>query len=739
MKALAAFFYRYFVFFATLMLGCLVVFGSISLIQRQLLHAAQDRLDVLSTGQAGQLEARLVQQQEVLLGLQAAITLDPNLDRLQFYNLLLQSNVMYRHQGLLAIGLAHPVAPDQLAEHIAKARSDKRVAPLAYQNYKVEPLNEKSTMLLLDYLYPINRLTEQFLGNNLSESKALQDGLNLARDSGRMLASEIFTLPGHQRDAVFCLFAPIYSNLPAEPDVANRREHHVGTVIAFIRINPTLQPLEKTMQHYGLGWQLSDQGYALQTWANDHVASEISRQEVAVGHGVKQTSVQLVHLPARQWRLQINAYSELLDEHQNEWLILAAGVGFIFSLIIASLMQYLYQSRQWSLNILAQAQDEESELRAQMQLLSQAVDENHDPIVLRRADGRIVYANKAANLLFAPAGRGLLGKYEVILSQSEVGDIHHPASYLVPFKAAEDSVKQLQVLLQPIKNKALQTIASAMVVHDMTAWHEQMQELKNSNDRLLEMVNISSDWFWVQDSEFRFTEVAGGFFARLDFNPNFFIGKCRWELGSGGLSEQEWDEHRALLAARQPYRDFEYTSVIGRETLIFSVSGQPFYDEQGQFMGYRGIGRDITPIRHAQKALYSEQQRAQATLESIADGVITTDVFGRVDYLNPVASSLIGWELQAARGQMLSAIYQSVDRSSRLPLPELVSEVLKDGGEYHGSRRSMLLNKFGLNFQVEECAARIRDEQTRTIGAVLVFRDISNWRDLDERAELTLD
>jgi hypothetical protein len=96
---------------------------------------------------------------------------------------------------------------------------------------------------------------------------------------------------------------------------------------------------------------------------------------------------------------------------------------------------------------------------------------------------------------------------------------------------------------------------------------------------------------------------------------------------------------------------------------------------------------------------------------------------------------LIGWEASAARGQLLSTIYQSVDRASRLPLPDLVEEVLSDGGEYHGSRRSVLLNKFGLNFHVEESAARIRDENARTLGAVLVFRDISNWRDTELRAE----
>ncbi len=735
MQLILAFLRRYFVFFGMLLAGSVVIVASMYLIQKQMRQASLERLELIAQAQSVQLESRLVQQQEVLLGLQAAVTLNPNLDRLQFYNLLLQSNVMYRHPSLLAVGLARPISLQQLPAHINAVRADKRVAPLAYQHYQPKPIGSASPVVL-EHLYPINLLTEQLIGHNLAESEQLKAGLEIARDTGRMLASPAFRLNQHA-EKIFCLYAPIYTDLPLEPTVQERRAHHVATIIAYVRLNEVLKPMAKTLQSQQMSWELFDQGYALQTWPSSQAASEVMRSQRSHAEQMHWTTSELVHLPARQWRIAMHSHDALLSENEDEWLMLATGMALLCLLLVAALMQFLYLSRQWSLQMLLKTRGDENSRQQQTQLLAQVVHESHEPLVVRQPDGKIIYANLAASQLFAADQQSLIGRYDVLLSQSELADLVHPVSYTATYPRYAPNAKQLDVLLQPIRDELLQTIAVAMVIRDVSIAANERKQLLAANQRLEEMVDLSSDWFWEQDADARFTMVTGGFFSRFDVTPSFFIGKHRWDLGSGGLTAAQWEEHRAVLAAHQPYRDFEYSSVLGRETIIISVSGAPFFNDDDVFMGYRGIGRDVTGIRMAQKALISEQQRAQATLESIADGVITTDIFGRVDYLNPVASSLVGWELSAARGQMLSAIYQSVDRQSRLPLPDLVAEVLSEGGEYHGLRRSVLLNKFGLNFQVEECADRIRDEQTRTIGAVLVFRDISNLRELDERAQLS--
>ena len=115
--------------------------------------------------------------------------------------------------------------------------------------------------------------------------------------------------------------------------------------------------------------------------------------------------------------------------------------------------------------------------------------------------------------------------------------------------------------------------------------------VRASEERFRSLCELSSDVFWEQDAELRFTSVGGS--AILE--PAAMLGKRRWELGYANLSQADWAVHRAVLEAHQPFRDFEVCrrDDRGRE-VWFSVSGEPVFDPAGAFAGYRGVGRDIT-------------------------------------------------------------------------------------------------------------------------------------------------
>ena len=74
-------------------------------------------------------------------------------------------------------------------------------------------------------------------------------------------------------------------------------------------------------------------------------------------------------------------------------------------------------------------------------------------------------------------------------------------------------------------------------------------------------------------------------------------------------------------------------------------------DAGGRIVGYEGTVSDITERKRAEQAIFAEKDRAQVTLQSIGDAVISTDADGRIDYLNPVAGDLTGWSLDEARGR----------------------------------------------------------------------------------------
>jgi PAS domain S-box-containing protein len=126
--------------------------------------------------------------------------------------------------------------------------------------------------------------------------------------------------------------------------------------------------------------------------------------------------------------------------------------------------------------------------------------------------------------------------------------------------------------------------------------------LRTSEQRFRRMIEMSSDWYWVQDTEFRFIEIVGLDFQEPD--TDVVIGKPRWELPNlGVLPEKVWEQHRARLKRHEPFSDFVFLRYNrARELRYLSVSGEPLFDEQGKFKGYHGVGKDITERARDQKA-----------------------------------------------------------------------------------------------------------------------------------------
>ncbi|TMH40427.1 MAG: PAS domain S-box protein, partial [Betaproteobacteria bacterium] len=128
--------------------------------------------------------------------------------------------------------------------------------------------------------------------------------------------------------------------------------------------------------------------------------------------------------------------------------------------------------------------------------------------------------------------------------------------------------------------------------------------LRESEERFRNLTELSSDWYWEQDENFRFTMVSDNLHRRLGPVTQSVIGKARWELPTLNMTEADWAAHRALLKAHQPFRDLQWHRLDNAGKLqIASISGKPIFDSEGRFCGYRGIGRDITESRRSEEAL----------------------------------------------------------------------------------------------------------------------------------------
>ena len=141
------------------------------------------------------------------------------------------------------------------------------------------------------------------------------------------------------------------------------------------------------------------------------------------------------------------------------------------------------------------------------------------------------------------------------------------------------------------------------------------EALRESEQRFRDYAETASDWLWETGPDHRVTRLSDLYDVGIP--PSRVIGVARWEIATDVESEPEkWRLHRAMLDAHRPFRNFVYTvSGIGSPAYV-QTSGKPFYDTNGNFLGYRGSGTNITAsIRadHAEQAL----RKAQAELAHV--------------------------------------------------------------------------------------------------------------------------
>jgi PAS domain S-box-containing protein len=136
--------------------------------------------------------------------------------------------------------------------------------------------------------------------------------------------------------------------------------------------------------------------------------------------------------------------------------------------------------------------------------------------------------------------------------------------------------------------------------------------------------------------------------------------------------------------------------------------------------------------REAESRVRLGEKRYAATLASIADGVISTDEEGRVDFMNPAAEKLTGWPSHEAVGRHLSDIFVIVDEETRVPLESPATRLLASGGPT-GSR-SVLIARGGSEVLIEERCSPVENEGA-IVGAVLVFTDHTQKRVVAEALE----
>ena len=169
-----------------------------------------------------------------------------------------------------------------------------------------------------------------------------------------------------------------------------------------------------------------------------------------------------------------------------------------------------------------------------------------------------------------------------------------------------------------LRSASGEVIGAASIGEDITERKRAAVDLRASESRFRSLVELSTDWYWEQDESLRFVTLSGGDRVEgWDDNQRTWVGLRRWDIPGIVPLSNSWKEHKALLYAHEAFRNFEFQRQAADGSVRYvSASGEPIFDAEGYFDGYRGVATDIT-ARKAADARIAYLNRVYAMLSGI--------------------------------------------------------------------------------------------------------------------------
>jgi diguanylate cyclase (GGDEF)-like protein/PAS domain S-box-containing protein len=321
---------------------------------------------------------------------------------------------------------------------------------------------------------------------------------------------------------------------------------------------------------------------------------------------------------------------------------------------------------------------------------------------------------------------------EVIFPRASIArDVGIKAAIAIPILVNQEVLAVLVFLkleAAPQDDFLIESLTTISAQLGLVLARKQMEDTLAENEAdLRALFDAMDDLVLIRDAEGRCLRVLSNHSTNLIKPPEELLGKTLHET----LPKKEADLllsaiHQCLAFRESVMCDcyLEYQGI----PRWFSVNMSALSTNAVML-----VIRDITERKQLEQALYQEKELAQVTLHSIGDAVITTDAEGNIQYFNPVAEALTGWNKAQTFGLPLSHIFNIINETTRKPAVNPVDRALREGRVVGLANHTLLICRDGREIPIEDSAAPIYDAYGNLIGAVLVFHDVTQARSLTKQ------
>lgn len=256
--------------------------------------------------------------------------------------------------------------------------------------------------------------------------------------------------------------------------------------------------------------------------------------------------------------------------------------------------------------------------------------------------------------------------------------------------------------------------------------------LEKSEATLRTIIESATDAIFIKDLAGKYLLINSAGAKFLGKTVVEVIGKDDKELFSTDTAEQIMAGDKLVMETNQTHTYEDIGTVAGVTRTYLSIK-TPYHDNDGKVIGLIGISREITERKRAEEAIAAEKELLAVTLGSIKDGVITVDKDGKIVLINQAAEQIIGLSQEDVINKSVNKILKLVSETNRKTRRNTVNKALKTGKRVEHTAASILISKDGQERIVSESALPIFDTESKVIGVVLVFRDITEKRKIEEK------